>query len=862
MNILNKLTQKHLVMNKKRTIVTIIGIILSTALMVGIGLLLSTFREVMIEDIISYKGDYNARITDVSKNNISIINNNTNVKKYITRNYLGYDKINYNEEIIEYFKVYSITPKYMEHLTLISGRLPENSKEVVIPEYLYEEYPDELKIGNTLNLSLGDRYYEDNPITDLSTYSPGEYLKNRKDYQFTIVGVIKKDYYEDNDVGCYIYTTDIDSDRMDIFITYKKVNKSYDLTKNIAKNLGIVPDSREYYQKVDYNDSLLALYGVSGYDNLIGSMASMLIIMLTLVSIACIIVIYNSFAISVMERKKQFGLFSSIGATKNQIKKTVLYEATIVSIIGIPLGILSAYLGIYIVIFIMNNLISDVFEMTFHLSTYPTFVIIPIIFMILTIFISASIPAKKASKISPIEAIRLNDDIKIKSKKVKSPKWVKKIFGIEGDIAYKNMRRNKKKYRITVVSLFISIVLFISFSGYVSYLITGTNSYLAMPEVDIVVNYDEKLSDQTVIDSIKNNQDVVDYMEYSTVHAYTDTSLFDTYTQKYQKFLKENNYLNESNNHPSGILFIILNNDNYQTYLDLIGEKEPLPILYNNFNGIVYTSNTRKSYNLSRYDHKAKEINILKENYDKENYDKENDKLGYTNLFKISNYYLSDNKYIGLGVFDSLKEDIIIISKDMALNYGLISESDQNRAVTIHIKAPKYQNLDALIEEYQADSNKMYNIYYYNIKEEMKMMNNIITVVKILVYGFITLVTLIGITSVFNTINTSIALRRKEFAVLRSIGLTPHGFNKLLRFESLFFGLKSLLYALPVSFGIIYLMHLSMRNIVEIDMILIPWKSILMAIILVFVVITISMTYATRKIKKENILDAIREENI
>ncbi|MGN1357901.1 MAG: ABC transporter permease [Bacilli bacterium] len=856
MNILNKLTQKHLVMNKKRTIVTIIGIILSTALMVGIGLLLSTFREVMIEDIISYKGDYNARITDVSKNNISIINNNTNVKKYITRNYLGYDKINYNEEIIEYFKVYSITPKYMEHLTIVSGRLPENSKEVVIPEYLYEEYPDELKIGNTLNLSLGDRYYEDNPITDLSTYSPGEYLKNRKDYQFTIVGVIKKDYYEDNDVGCYIYTTDIDSDRMDIFITYKKVNKSYDLTKNIAKNLGIVPDSREYYQKVDYNDSLLALYGVSGYDNLIGSMASMLIIMLTLVSIACIIVIYNSFAISVMERKKQFGLFSSIGATKNQIKKTVLYEAAIVSIIGIPLGILSAYLGIYIVIFIMNNLISDAFGMTFHLSTYPTFVIIPIIFMILTIFISASIPAKKASKISPIEAIRLNDDIKIKSKKVKSPKWVKKIFGIEGDIAYKNMRRNKKKYRITVVSLFISIVLFISFSGYVSYLITGTNSYLAMPEVDIIVNYDEKLSDQTVIDSIKNNQDVVDYMEYSTVHAYTDTSLFDTYTQKYQKFLQENNYLNESDNHPSDILFIILNNDNYQTYLDLIGEKEPLPILYNNFNGIVYTSNTRKSYNLSRYDHKAKEINILKENYDKEN-----DKLGYTNLFKISNYYLSDNKYIGLGVFDEIQEDIIIISKDMALNYGLINETDQNRATTIHIKAPKYQNIDALIEKYQTEGNTSH-IYYFNIKEEMKMTNNLITAIKILVYGFITLVTLIGITSVFNTINTSIALRRKEFAVLRSIGLTPHGFNKLLRFESLFFGLKSLLYALPVSFGIIYLMHLSMRNIVEIDMILIPWKSILMAIILVFVVIAISMTYATRKIKKENILDAIREENI
>ena len=180
---------------------------------------------------------------------------------------------------------------------------------------------------------------------------------------------------------------------------------------------------------------------------------------------------------------------------------------------------------------------------------------------------------------------------------------------------------------------------------------------------------------------------------------------------------------------------------------------------------------------------------------------------------------------------------------------------------TAYIKAPSYNELDNLVKNYDKD-NKLNGIYYTNIHEQLKDIYNLVLVIKILVYGFITLVTLIGVTSVFNTINTSIALRRKEFAVLRSIGLTPSGFNKMLRFESLFFGIKSLFYALPVSFGIIYLIHLAMKNAVEFEHILIPWKSIILAIIGIFVIVAISMMYATKKVKKDNILDAIREENI
>lgn len=858
MNILNKLTQKHLTMNKKRTIVTIVGIILSTALMVGIGLLLSTFRESMIQEVIMERGDYNARINDISKSNLAIINNNSNVKSYITRNYLGYDRIP-TDETISYFKLFSVDDAYMSHLTLIEGRLPKNSQEVIIPKYLYEQYSETLKIGNTLNLSIGDRYYEGKQVPDNDPYYEGEYINNPKEYKLTIVGVIERDYYEDSEIGCFIYTTGLTSDKMDVFITYKKVNKTYENTESIAKSLGIFQGD-EYYDRVEYNTSLLALHGTSNYSNFINSMAGMLIIMLSLVSIACVIVIYNSFAISVMERKKQFGLFSSIGATKRQIKSTVLYEAMIVSLIGIPLGILSAYLGIYVVVLIMNNLLKGMFSVGFHLSTYPLFIIIPIIFMIITIFVSASIPAKRASKISPIEAIRLNDDIKIKSKKVKSPKIIRKLFGIEGDIAYKNMRRNKKKYRITVVSLFISIVLFISFSGYMTYFLASADSYLAIPEVDVIVRYDPKNSDPEVIKSIKNNSSVEDYMEYLSVSATTNTDMFDAYTKNFQNFLVDNDYYQKHDEpYYKAINFIVLSNESYRKYLNMIGGKEELPILYNNFNSIVYNTGSRKSYNMNRYNNTNKTITIFSEPTNS----LEDGSVQYKELFKIDKYYLSNNEFVGLGIYDDIITEVIIISSDMAEEYQLIADEPtvQYGYTNIHIKAPNYKNLDKMIEEYDKESRLSF-INYVNVKEEMKMENNMLLAIKILVYGFITLVTLIGVTSVFNTINTSIALRRKEFAVLRSIGLTPSGFNKMLRFESLFFGLKSLFYAIPVSLGVIFLMYLSMRGTVDLGTILIPWKSIFLAVILDFLVIAISMSYATKKVKKDNILDAIREENI
>ena len=469
MNILNNLTIKHLKSNKKRTVVTIIGIILSTALMVGIGLLFSTVRDNSLKMVIENNGDHHIAI-DVPKDKLDFVAKNESILKYKYKSSLGFALFEgITNEYKPYIQVYSASDEYLADLKLIEGNLPTNSNEIVISNHLRTNGEVEINVGDKITLDIGERVSNDGVLLEDTPYAyervcdtngvctfhnTEEHLINTKSYEYTVVGIVERDILEDySSTGYSAFTVDADTDDLKVYVTFKDATKTYQNTDNLVSSLGYdktIYDDVIYCDEVTYNDSLLGFYGVTNYSNLVDALASLIVIILALVSIACIIVIYNSFAISVMERKKQFGLFSSIGATRKQLKYTVFFEAFIVGIIGIPLGVLSAYLGIGIVLKIVNYLLPNVFDFPLALVTYPLFIVIPILFMIITIIISAYLPAKSASKVSPIEAIRLNDDIKIKSKKLKTPKIINKLFGVEGEIAYKNMKRNKKKYRITI----------------------------------------------------------------------------------------------------------------------------------------------------------------------------------------------------------------------------------------------------------------------------------------------------------------------------------------------------------------------------------------------------------------------------
>ena len=848
MSILNRLTIKNLRLNKKRTIVTIIGIILSTALMVGIGLLFSSFQDLMIRDTIGYSGKYEAKYNDVDLIKLNDIKNKNFT--YFYEKPIGFSKIESSNEYKPYMYITSVNREYFDELKLIEGDIPKNENEIVISNHVITNGGLDYKVGDIVTFTYGSRNIDGNITLANNELVDGEFLTNGGTHTYKIVGIVDRSNFESYSASGYTaFTVDVNSDNGNVNL-YVMFNKN----KNIIKQSEELAKELNYNGDINYNSTLLALYGESTYGNVMSSMGGMMIIMLSLVSIGCIIVIYNSFAISVMERKKEFGLLSSIGATKKQIKKSVFYEALVVGVIGIILGILGAYIGIGTVILIINNLISDMLEYKLYLVTNYLFIIIPVIFMIIVIGVSAFIPSRRASKVSPIEAIRQNDDIKINKKKIRTSKLVLKLFGIEGEIALKNIKRNKKKYRVTIVSLFISIVLFISFSSYMNYTLNTASSVMGEVPYDYRISYFGDDNNKEALDKINEivkSSDVKEYVSYSVgnLSIIGDYTYSDEYLDFYNSAYGDDGIKALNNLKYQNIYILVLDDNSYNKYKKLIGLDKDSVILLNRFKGVSYGNNKRVNYDIPVIN--SGDINVKICNFDD---DEENvDTTKYCNK-NINNIFVTNKSFDLIEEFSYMDDFKLIVNKKL---YDSISDGGAD-FTQFNIISDNTNNIDKLTKELD----KYNNVNYMNIKESMKQTNNLILVVKILMYGFISLVTLIGVTSVFNTISTSMALRKREFAVLRSIGLTRGGFNKMLFFESLFFGMKSLIFALPVSIGVTILIHYSLADMVSISTIIIPWKAIIISIVSVFIIVLLTMMYSSSKIKKHNIIEQIREENI
>ena len=848
MSILNDLTIKNLKLNKKRTIVTIVGIILSTALMVGIGLLFSSFQDYMIRETISYNGKYEAEYGDVSLDKLNSIDKKD--FSYFYQKPIGFSKFDSANEYKPYIYISSVDKEYFNELHLISGRFAENDSELVISNHINTNGGASYKIGDIITLKYGERVIEGVNTLANNEYYEEETLNIVGEKTYTIVGIVERSNFEDYSASGYsTFTLDMnDKDgTANVFVMFNNKKKIIKQSEDLAKKLG-------YNNAISYNSTLLALYGESTYGNIMKSMITMIVIMLSLVSIGCIVVIYNSFAISVMERKKEFGLLSSIGATKKQLSYTVFFEALIEGIIGIILGICGAYIGIGTVILIINNLIGDILVLKLNLVTNIVFIIIPVIFMILVIFISALVPSRRAAKVSPIEAIRQNDDIKINKKKIKTGKLVNKLFGIEGEIALKNIKRNKKKYRVTIVSLFISIVLFISFSSYMNYTIDTASSVMGEVPYDYQISYFGDDNDIDALDKISEiikSNDVKEYVSYSASNLSIIGNYIysDEYLDFYKSAYGDDGIKALTNLKYQYISIYILDDISYNKYKELIGLDKDSVILLNKFKGVSYGNNKRVNYDIPVINNG--DINIKICNFDDN--DEDVDTTKYCNK-KIDNIFITNKSFDLIEEFSYMSDFKLIVNKKL---YDNISDSGTHYT-QFNIISDNTDNIDKLTKELD----KYDNVNYTNVKESMKQANNMILVIKILMYGFIGLVTLIGVTSVFNTISTSMALRKREFAVLRSIGLTRKGFNKILFFESLFFGLKSLIYAIPVSLGVTIIIHYALADMMSINSIVIPWKAIIISIVSVFVIVLLTMMYSTSKIKKHNIIEQIREENI
>ena len=521
MNLYTSLTFRYLKENKKRTIVTIIGIILSTALICGIGNIYNSFMDYQLRETIKSRGDFHATIYDVQKKDLSKVTKNTGISKYACSENLYFGKYNDENFLLE-IKAYDKGAFEGYQISLKEGELPTNNKEIVLSED--SSILMEKKIGDTITLAVGKRVTKDGDTLTGYWMEDDEILIDTHKEEYKIVGIINKPGFEyGKQITTAITYLDINTmennQKVNVPISANKPNEIYKIASVIAKNLdlksedtldGDIDDSsyynnenEVYYESLQFNEHLLRLQSASTYDNINNSIDKIIIFVTFLVIICTIATVYNAFSISISERKKQFGILNSIGATKSQTTKLVLMEAFIVSVIGIPLGLISGTFAIDILFKIIGSLYGDsmIGELGLRVVYNPTVIILSAIIVIMTILISAILPARQAAKISPLEAIKNSSNLKIG--KVKDSKIVRALFKAEGVLAYKNLRRNKKKFRTTLFSLIISVVIFISFSGFMSLFMRANKVHYGQQNYDLSLSSISEM-DKKSLEELKN----------------------------------------------------------------------------------------------------------------------------------------------------------------------------------------------------------------------------------------------------------------------------------------------------------------------------------------------------------------------
>ena len=872
MNLLNKLTIKNLKLNKRRTIVTIIGIMLAVALINAVATMYFSGMDSIIRAEKSTRGDYHTVFYNVPLNDIKTIQNNRNVENITKLKYLGTSKIKLNNPQSPYVSVVAAEKNNINKLGmyLIKGRLPENENEIIITKYLNNIMNTNYSIGDKLTMDIGDRYSKDNiKLKKSENLQDGEKILNTQKREFTIVGIvmeISESVNQPGEVADTVVTClrkeDI-KDNLDLFIRlnkeglkkpytaigdmlgidgnlYKEVQDDYATGRDATKSGELKEKFAKERKKAKYQFTsrryLISLEtdkrGTSFFE--LKYVAAIAIGIIIFTSVFCI---KNSFDISITEKNKQYGMLRSIGATKKQVRKNVLFEATILALIGIPLGIFLGYFASFILVKISNVFLKELivteneinFELVFDLNWMSA--AISALLGMVTIYLSSLRIARKAAKVSPINSIRNSADIKIKAKKLKVPKIIKSIFKVGGEISYKNMKRNKKRYRVTIISIVLSIMVYISLTTFMQMMLEQIQLAVGKVDYDIACDiYKENDEEIKILNNIAK-----------TTEGVTDYTLLQTNLGKYDKeFLnKEIKQISESYPENGTISIISVGDIEYNKYIKSLG------LNYNDVKDKAILIDTISTATIDASKKPVREIRMLnlKEN---DKFDVKDDK-GEKLTFEIGK--ITKKRPFATNEEMSIPYKILVLSDEY---YNKTFKDEKRYSAYYKVKdASKIKNqIEESLKDYKQKG-------ITNVQETYNDRKHLITLVGIFLYGFIIIIILIGVTNIVNTITTSMELRKQEFAILRSVGMTNKEFNRMIRLETLFIGIKSLFFGIPLGTAISYGIYQAGNMPFEI-----PLKPILYSAIAVIVLIASIMQYSLIKIKKQNTIETIRNENI
>lgn len=886
MQILNRLTIRNLKLNKRRTIVTIIGIILATALLTAVATMAVSLKESVTLRSKKVDGDFHLLLYDMTDKEKESVINNRQVESYYETHEVGYGVLDgcvNDSKPYVYIEALDSDTFEKAEINVTSGRLPEDDSEIVISSHIKTNGGVKYNLGDKITFDIGDRTYNGKKLYQNDTYREDEQLEAKQTKTYKVVGICDRLPYgeEPRTAPGYSVITlankaDTSLNKSDIYLRFNKkaLKDRYDLTADILGvdktlfnklNSGKLEDKEIQTLKSQLdktysyyiNNSLIKYEAF--YDSSVAFVYNMAAVVMVIIIITSAVCISNSFAISINQKTKQYGMLASIGATPRQIRKNVFFEAAFMGVIGIVAGIGGGLSASYILVVLSNKMLIDTFEMSIVYAPSLLGVLLSIVLAIVTIVLSALVPAIRASRMSPIMAINHSEDIKIKSKSLKTPKLIGKVWGEGGVLAYKNMKRNKRKYRVITISIALSVSTFIALYGFMSLLTESVNRY-ANDKIDLRVymsSYKSMSVDEAnkkvsnIVNRINNETNITDFTFARGFYA----SLKDEpkYSSDYKEVNKYEAGLAENNGYYISI--ISLGNEEYGKYIKKLGiSKETAQsggILVDNTYQYINNGNDIKYFNI--YDgYKAGDVLTYRIDTSNSSKSLDNSKSSDdTTLYDIRIVALSnerpfgyDNAYTSYGY--------LIVSDDYMNRID--TKNTDSTLLNINCDDPDKAQ-DILVNEFNIGQN-----YIFNAAQERRNDEKLILTMKIFLYGFIAIVSLIGITNIFNTVTTGMELRGKEFAMLQSIGMTKKEFDKMIRLESVFYGSKALIIGVVSGTILSYVIYISAGES-QLKYTL-PLLAIVMSVIVVIILLLGIMKYSIAQIRKQNIIETIRNENI
>ena len=679
---------------------------------------------------------------------------------------------------------------------------------------------------------------------------------------------IKQIYLQENNEG-QLYEIDNlpDSfqitDGINIYIKYDNYKKTCAYTNDILETLNLT--YIETSENCELNTKLLNSYGLidvsiipNGYADSIPTCQArlnftyvadiLLVIILLIFSILSIIILYNAFLITINERKKDYAVLNSIGATEGQILKMTFLENIIIGVIGIIIGFILSYFCSDLLLKLLNNIVASTIY-NFKLVLDIKYIIISFVIIIINIYISSLIPSIRASSTSVIQGIKNNKQIKSQT----NNSILEKHLNIEGRLALKNLKRNKNKYKIITILLVICMTSYITISTYINYEKVAANlidEYDVDAELELSENSNKYY--KTILDNYGTTSgDKIEYLEYKIMGLYALVEPEDA--------LIANCRYADSLHFP--IQVIGLDDKSYNNYITDLNANNGDYIIYNNITQkegkteYVYKYYTAFETNYE-FDFKIVYCNYVDEEASYEIIDDETLKENFVLTEKLPNGFKEINNtekitiFTNIDTFNKIEEKINIHTKgtnqqNIWMHFGNTSNSGD----FVKIKCGNIINFSNYMDNIIQNQNIDISAKYYSLENQEKIIYA--NVLELILRTIILTIIIIGIISSINIINASLCEREEEFKALSRLGATKGNIIKILIYENIYMFIKSTIISIILSIPILYAIIKSMTKTIILDKMLIPFTSIGIFILLLFIISLIIAIYSVKFIKEE-----------